>query len=429
MKDPSLRALKRSMFTTGAVYAAAGQARQLVPQTASKDKHRWVLGTAALGEGNEINLLEFDEDEGTLECCSTYHHSDGQVWAMETSPRDSSLLITSHQNSRKGHGLSLFRMPGQSLSDINSGDGKGDAATKRDLIKLQSIESTIPERRDPAFVTSVKWSPHDERIIATKESTVSLYSVTESSVKMEDIGKMDLRIEAGLEPSKNKAFDGTFSAAAWDPHANNSAAVVCDAHLHLVDTRSMSISHSVQAHRGSCRDVDYNPNKPQSLITAGDDRKIRFWDVRNLKEPVRTLLGHGHWVWCAKHNPFHDQLVLSGGSDNRVNLWRVASCSSSPWLGGSTVDEDDVDSSDRRSTISDKSKASSSSSSSESAATDDSQSLDPPDIKIKALDCHTESVYSVAWSPADAWVYCSLSLDGRVYLNHVPAAEKYKLLL
>jgi WD40 repeat protein len=91
------------------------------------------------------------------------------------------------------------------------------------------------------------------------------------------------------------------------------------------------------------------------------------------------------------------------------------------------VDDDDVDGSDRRSTVSEKSKASSVTV--ESAATDDSQSLDPPDVKIKEHDCHTDSVYSVAWSPADAWVYCSLSLDGRVYLHHVPAAEKYKLLL
>ncbi len=43
-------------------------------------------------------------------------------------------------------------------------------------------------------------------------------------------------------------------------------------------------------------------------------------------------------VWCAKYNPFHDQLVLSGGSDNLVNLWRVASVSSAPWLGAEDED-------------------------------------------------------------------------------------------
>jgi hypothetical protein len=40
-------------------------------------------------------------------------------------------------------------------------------------------------------------------------------------------------------------------------------------------------------------------------------------------------------------------------------------------------------------------------------------SFDPPDIKVRTIDQHEESVYSLAWSPADAWIYGSLSYDGR----------------
>jgi hypothetical protein len=29
------------------------------------------------------------------------------------------------------------------------------------------------------------------------------------------------------------------------------------------------------------------------------------------------------------------------------------------------------------------------------------------------MDQHEDSVYKVAWSAADAWIYCSLSFDGR----------------
>lgn len=45
------------------------------------------------------------------------------------------------------------------------------------------------------------------------------------------------------------------------------------------------------------------------------------------KGPVRTLFGHSHWAVTCRYNPFHDQLMLSGGTDNGVNLWRIASCS------------------------------------------------------------------------------------------------------
>ena len=61
-----------------------------------------------------------------------------------------------------------------------------------------------------------------------------------------------------------------------------------------------------------------------------------------------------------------------------VNLWRIASCSSAPWLGS-----------------------------------EDGNNNDPPDVKVRTVDQHEDSVYGVAWSPADAWIYCSLSFDGR----------------
>jgi hypothetical protein len=47
------------------------------------------------------------------------------------------------------------------------------------------------------------------------------------------------------------------------------------------------------------------------VITAGDDRKVKIWDLRfnDPRRPVQTLAGHSHWVWTAKYNPFHDQLI------------------------------------------------------------------------------------------------------------------------
>lgn len=77
-----------------------------------------------------------------------------------------------------------------------------------------------------------------------------------------------------------------------------------------------------------------------------------------------------------------------------VNLWRVASCSSSPWIGAENDTNDD-----------------------------------PTDIKVRAVDQHEDSVYAVTWSATDAWIYASLSFDGRVVVNHVPSTEKYKILL
>lgn len=50
-----------------------------------------------------------------------------------------------------------------------------------------------------------------------------------------------------------------------------------------------------EAHRFAVRDLDYNPNKPYCLATCGEDRLIKFWDLRRPNAPVKTIVGHDHW--------------------------------------------------------------------------------------------------------------------------------------
>ena len=39
--------------------------------------------------------------------------------------------------------------------------------------------------------------------------------------------------------------------------------------------------------------------------------------------PLLELGGHSHWIWQAKFNPRHDNLLLSASSDSLVNLWHT----------------------------------------------------------------------------------------------------------
>ena len=99
-------------------------------------------------------------------------------------------------------------------------------------------------------------------------------------------------------------------ATAWDPHNQSTCAIGSFSKLCIADTRKMEITQQIpDAHQGGVRDVDYNPNKPLTLITAGDDRKIKVWDLRSCRSPIKCLASHSHWVWTAKYNPFHDQLI------------------------------------------------------------------------------------------------------------------------
>lgn len=103
-------------------------------------------------------------------------------------------------------------------------------------------------------------------------------------------------------------------------------------------------------------------------------------------------------------NAFHDQLILSGGSDARVNLWRVSSVSSAPLL---ELGEDDMT----------------------EGSTKKNEPKLAPDICIRGHEDHDDSVCGVAWSAHTAWVYASLSHSGKLVVSQVPSHEKYKILL
>lgn len=96
--------------------------------------------------------------------------------------------------------------------------------------------------------------------------------------------------------------------------------------------------HAHLKHTGGTTDVDFNPQRPEFMVSSGNDRFAKLWDLRKASEPlVKVLTGHSHWVSTARYNPVHDQLIATGGTDNMVNLWRVASCGKAPWLGTARV--------------------------------------------------------------------------------------------
>ena len=183
--------------------------------------------------------------------------------------------------------------------------------------------------------------------------------------------------------------------------------------MRAYDARSSAAPRLVVAPDGGpCFAVDSNPNKPGAVSTAHADGTVRFYDLRaSGGAPLKILRGHDGWCGALEYNKYHDQLLASGGSDKLVNLWRVSSISSAPLL---ELDLDDAKGDGASSAVT------------SSAGT---AAPDAPDVKVKDYDLHDDAVVAVAWSSCDAWVFASLSFDGRVLLNHVPSPEKYKILL
>ncbi|KPP69177.1 hypothetical protein Z043_112090 [Scleropages formosus] len=149
------------------------------------------------------------------------------------------------------------------------------------------------------------------------------------------------------------------------------------------------------------RGLSANPSQPRR---AAQDPSRCLWGEK--KNSTRLLFFPR--VWSVRYNHSHDQLVLTGSSDSRVILSNMVSISSEPF--GHLADEDDLsDGEDNH---------------------QEEKSKEPlQDSIIATYEEHEDSVYAVEWSCADPWLFASLSYDGRLVINRVPRALKYRILL
>jgi WD40 repeat protein len=353
-----------------AVHDTRFKSRALCAQEAEKEKHRFFVGSSSLRESNnEIHLIEYSEE--TTEAVivvQTYHHPK-DIWSISPSLQDPALLLTGSSDGD----VMLWRAAGA------SGDGP----------ELSAPNSSPAATAALHLCASLKPGKNDtgpSRVLWSRDSRVAVLA---NQLRVWDIRGGTVTETLTISPLKQQATSGS-----WDPHHPSVMGVTYGCCAAGWDTRTSKRTYAFTCHKYAARDIDYNPNKPWTIVTAGDDRLVKFWDLRNLSCPLRTLGGHSHWCYTVKYNPSHDQLLLTGGTDSNVNLWRCSSISSAPLLEleGETSHKD-------------------------------------IDCKVRSYHEHEESVYSIAWSSCDAWTWASLDFSGRVAVNHVPSTEKYKILL
>lgn len=74
-------------------------------------------------------------------------------------------------------------------------------------------------------------------------------------------------------------------------------------------------------------DLDYNPNKLNTIATCGQDSVLRFWDLRKTEKSLLEYEEDSHWISKVKYNKFHDQLLLTGCTSTFVSLYSAPSVS------------------------------------------------------------------------------------------------------
>ncbi|KAG5184762.1 hypothetical protein JKP88DRAFT_354368 [Tribonema minus] len=374
--------------------------RALAAVTGDKDHHAFLAGTCCLKEANELQLLHFSDDTNELTCAAVYSHPD-EIWDLAPCPSDRNLVLSCHNNNATGRGgapprssdaafgVMLWRLPA-AIPQSPSSSGNSSEPASQPIDKVASLGSAAK----PAC--ALLWEPGGQGNRAV-------------TVAGGDLVRWELSGAAAREATTVRVTEGgaAAAAAAWDPHTRTSVAVAAGCGLRIADTRSGGAFTAVaNAHRYACRDVDYSPYKPSCVVTCGEDRLLRFWDLRAPGQPLKSVLAHrNHWATRVAYNRFHDQLLATAGSDAAVCLWRVSSLCAAP--GPLLLDGEG-----------------------DGGGGGGGEGGDgAADVLARTYGGHEDSVCAVAWSARDAWVLTSLGHDGRVFAHHVPSAEKYKILL
>ncbi|KAD7477082.1 hypothetical protein R6Q59_006957 [Mikania micrantha] len=227
-------------------------------------------------------------------------------------------------------------------------------------------------------IKCVLWWPSGrlDKLITIDEQNIFLWSL-DSSKK-----------SAQVQSQESVGMLHHLSSGAWDPHDVNALASTTESSIHFWDLRTMKKTNSME--HAHVRSIDYDSKNKHMLVTAADESGINIWDLRMLKAPVAELPGHSHWTWAVRSNPEFEGLILSAGTDSAVNLW-FASPSNDELTSDSTY-------------------------------TKWTESL------LHSYSDYEDSVYGLAWSSREPWLFASLSYDGRVVVEsikpHLP--KKYK---
>ncbi|KAF5747222.1 WD repeat-containing protein DWA2-like [Tripterygium wilfordii] len=341
--------------SSGVGYGLKYQARCLSDVKADTDHTSFIAGTLSLREENEVHLIRLSSGGTELICEGLFSHPN-EIWDLASCPFDQRIFSTVFSTG-ESYGAAIWQIP-ELYGQLNSPQ----------LERIASLDEHVGK------INCILWWPsgrHD-KLISIDEENIVVWGL--------DCSKRSAQVQS----KESAGLLHSLSGGAWDPHDVNAVATTCESMIQFWDLRTMNKTNSIE--RGHVRNIDYNAKKEHILVTAEDESGIHIWDLRTLKAPVQELPGHTHWTWAVSCNPEYDGMILSAGTDSTVNLWLASSFSSSNEL------------------------------TSESPAESTMQKMDP---LLNSYSDYEDSVYGLAWSSREPWIFASLSYDGRVVVESV----------
>lgn len=117
-------------------------------------------------------------------------------------------------------------------------------------------------------------------------------------------------------PQRRRILEQAAAVTALTSHRTQPliAAGCADGTIHLwhADTGAPA-TPTLGGHQGPVLALDFDPDQPRSLVSAGEDGSVRIWRWSSKQEPsFRTLFAAGDWIRAVAFRPCHPMLACGG---------------------------------------------------------------------------------------------------------------------
>lgn len=412
------------------------QCRALTSATSpDENASRFLVGTLSPCSENLLYLFEYKDDNNNLAKVS-FKFPFGEIWHLSTSNKYLNLVAGVIGN--KGQlSVGIYKLPDELENSIEDDYGLSESLIEKSF-------QPIDDGKD--LVRQSHWHPEDGHQLLTCNGGIMQFWDIEQQRQIRGFSLLSA-VEKTLDLDNNSLKPSKISDLRWSSLFNCSVvAAAVGSNIYGIDTRIPDSSPAcvcwlIEDNRcNKVNSIDFNPNSQYHIASGGDDCRSNFWDLRNTSNPALHLQNHTHWIWSIRYNPFHDQLVLSAGSDARVALMRAQSVASEPY--GQIADDDyedenngNDDNQNEGGEPNENSTKAESDVDNEGSSTD----LNTPDYPksketeklgdevINIYEEHDDSVYVAEWA-TDPWIFASLGFESRLVINKVPKSEKFNVL-